>query len=65
LSFWLGGQIHADLWRYVAAGAPALEAGTLLGDRVATRFDRDRFRTVVLMMLAASGTLEIVSALVS
>jgi uncharacterized protein len=63
VSFWIGGLVTAALWPYVLAGAPALVAGTLIGDRLALRIDLARFRSVVLLTLAASGAVAVASAL--
>jgi uncharacterized membrane protein YfcA len=62
-TFWAADLIDADVGRAWLVGIPAALVGALVGDRVFARMDRDRFRTGVLVMLAASGTLALVSAL--
>lgn len=62
-TFWAADLIDADVGRAWLVGIPAAIIGALVGDRVFARMDRHRFRTGVLVMLAASGALALVSAL--
>jgi len=62
LTFWAGGLFTADTGWAAAIGIPAAVAGALVGDRIAARVDRERFRSLVLLMLALSGVLAIVTA---
>ncbi|MEX0984383.1 MAG: sulfite exporter TauE/SafE family protein [Actinomycetota bacterium] len=62
LTFWQGGLLTADIGWASVLGIPAAVGGALLGDRLAARVDRERFRTLVLMTLALSGVLAVVSA---
>jgi uncharacterized membrane protein YfcA len=62
-TFWAAGLVDTDVGRAWLVGVPAAVIGALTGDRVFARIDRDRFRTAVLVMLAGSGLLALVSAL--
>ena len=62
-TFWAADLIDADVGRAWLVGIPAALLGALVGDRVFARIDQERFRTGVLVMLAASGVLALVSAL--
>lgn len=62
-TFWAAGLVDADVGRAWLVGIPAAVVGALAGDRVFARMDRSRFRGGVLLMLAASGLLALVSAL--
>lgn len=62
-TFWAADLIDAEVGRAWLVGIPAALVGALAGDRVFARMDRERFRTGVLVMLAASGALALVSAL--
>jgi hypothetical protein len=46
----------------IVVGLAGAAAGALVGDRIATKVDRARFRSIVLVTLAASGALALVSA---
>lgn len=61
-TFWAADLIDADVGKAWLVGIPAALVGALVGDRVFARIDRERFRTGVLVMLAASGVLALVSA---
>lgn len=61
-TFWAADLIDADVGRAWLVGIPAALAGALAGDRVFARMERERFRTGVLVMLAASGALALLSA---
>lgn len=61
-TFWAAGLVNADVGRAWLVGIPAAVVGALAGDRVFARMDRSRFRGGVLLMLAASGTLALASA---
>jgi uncharacterized protein len=63
-AFWLAGRLTADVGRAALAGYPTMVAGLLLGERLAARMDRRRFRVVVLAMLVASAITSILSAVV-
>jgi len=62
-TFWAADLIDADVGKAWLVGIPAALVGALVGDRVFARMDRDRFRSGVLVTLAASGMLALVSAL--
>ena len=62
VTFWATDLLTADVARAAAAGIPAVLLGALAGDRLARRVDRTRFRAAMLLMLALSGTLALVSA---
>jgi uncharacterized membrane protein YfcA len=62
-AFWLAGRLTADAGRAALAGYPAMVAGLLVGERLAARMDRNRFRSIVLAMLVASAVTAIVSAI--
>jgi uncharacterized protein len=62
ISFWIGGIVHASVVPPVVGGLLAAVAGALVGDRLARRVDRARFRAAVLATLALSGILALVSA---
>jgi uncharacterized membrane protein YfcA len=55
VAFALVGRITAEVGRLALAGLPGLALGWLAGDRIFARLDHDRFRRVVLVMLAISG----------
>jgi uncharacterized membrane protein YfcA len=61
--FGLTGHLTADAGKVAAAALPGLALGWLVGERVFTRTGADRFRSVVLLMLAASGAASLVGAL--
>ncbi len=62
-TFWAAGLVDADVGRAWVVGVPAAVVGALAGDRVFARIDHARFRTAVLVMLAASGLLALASAI--
>jgi uncharacterized membrane protein YfcA len=62
-AFWLAGRLTADAGRAAIAGYPAMVVGLLLGERLAARMDRTRFRAIVLAMLVASAVASIASAI--
>lgn len=62
-TFWAAGLVDGDVGAAWLVGMPSAVVGALAGDRIAARMDRDRFRTAVLAMLAASGALALASAL--
>lgn len=62
-SFTVNGLVTASIGPAVAAGLLGAAAGALTGDRIATRVDVTRFRAIVLITLAASGVLALVTAL--
>jgi uncharacterized membrane protein YfcA len=55
VAFALVGRITVEVGRLALAGLPGLALGWLAGDRIFARLDHDRFRRVVLVMLAISG----------
>jgi uncharacterized membrane protein YfcA len=59
----MGNLFTARIGWAAALGIPAAVIGALLGDRLAARVDRDRFRALVLLTLALSGVLALASAL--
>lgn len=61
-AFWIAGRLTADVSRAAIAGYPTMVAGLLLGERLAARMDRRRFRVVVLAMLVASAITSILSS---
>jgi uncharacterized membrane protein YfcA len=61
--FWTQGLVVHDVGIAFLAGAPAAVIGALVGDRIAPRVPEGRFRTWVLVLLAASGLLALGSAL--
>ena len=61
--FWLTGHLTVDAGRVAAAALPGLALGWLVGERVFARIPADRFRNVVLLMLAASGAALLIGAL--
>jgi hypothetical protein len=63
LTFIANGFVTASVVPAVAAGLVGAAAGALTGDRIAARVDVTRFRSIVLITLAASGALAVVSAL--
>lgn len=62
--FWLTGHLTADAGTVAAAALPGLALGWLVGERAFARTRADRFRGVVLVMLAASGAASLVGALI-
>lgn len=63
--FALVGQISQDAMIVAAAGIPGLIIGWLIGDRAFARISPETFRRIVLVMLAASGTLAVAQAIAS
>jgi uncharacterized membrane protein YfcA len=63
VTFIINDLVRADMVPAVAAGLAAAAAGALVGDRIARRVDRARFRSIVLLTLGASGALALLSAL--
>jgi uncharacterized membrane protein YfcA len=63
-AFWVAGRLTADVGRAALAGYPTMVAGLLLGERLAAKIDRRRFRVVVFAMLVASAVTSILSAIV-
>jgi uncharacterized protein len=61
--FWLTGHLTVDAARVAVAALPGLALGWLVGERVFVRTEPDRFRNVVLFMLAASGAASLLGAL--
>jgi uncharacterized membrane protein YfcA len=63
-AFAVVGRLTPEVGRLSLAALPGLAIGWLAGDRIFARLDNDRFRRVVLAMLAASGLASLVGALV-
>jgi uncharacterized membrane protein YfcA len=63
LLFWSRGLVTAETARIAAAGVPGLVAGMLIGELGFRHVDRDRFRTIVLLLLVASAVLALAGAL--
>ncbi|MDP9295964.1 MAG: sulfite exporter TauE/SafE family protein [Actinomycetota bacterium] len=63
LLFALAGQFDAQAERVLFAGAPALLLGIALGEWRFRRIRPERFRTLVLVLLIASGIVSLVGAL--
>ncbi|HYJ59900.1 MAG TPA: sulfite exporter TauE/SafE family protein [Actinomycetota bacterium] len=63
VTFIVNGFVTASLVPAIVAGLIAVAAGAVVGDRIARRVDQARFRSIVLVTLAASGVLAVVSAL--
>ena len=61
--FWLTGHLTMDAGRVAVAALPGLVLGWLIGERLFARTRADRFRNVVLLMLAASGAASLIGAL--
>lgn len=61
--FWLTGHLTVAAVAVAAAAVPGLALGWLVGERVFARTRADRFRNVVLLMLAASGAASLLGAL--
>jgi uncharacterized membrane protein YfcA len=61
--FWTQGLVVHDVGIAFLAGAPAAVIGALVGDSIAPPVPEGRFRTWVLVLLAASGLLALGSAL--
>ena len=64
-AFWLSGDLTADAARVALAALPGLAVGWLVGERLFKGIRKDRFRTLVLVMLIASGVVSVVGALVA
>jgi uncharacterized protein len=62
-AFWVAGGLTADVGRAALAGYPTMVAGFLIGEQLAARMDRRRFRVVVLAMLVLSALTSILSAI--
>lgn len=62
--FGLAGQIHADTVTAAAVAVLAWPAGWRLGDLLHHRFDEERFRGLVLVLLGLTGLLTLVSVVV-
>ncbi len=65
LLFAVSGQIHGDVAVAAAVALPAWPLGWLVGDLLHRRFPEDRFRGLVLVLLAATGLITIVGAAVA
>jgi uncharacterized membrane protein YfcA len=63
VAFALVGRITGEVGLLALAGVPGLALGWLAGNRVFARLDHDRFRRVVLAMLAVSGLASLLGAL--
>lgn len=63
LAFVLVGRVTADIGRLALAGLPGLALGWIAGEWIFARLDHERFRRVVLAMLAASALASLVGAL--
>jgi uncharacterized membrane protein YfcA len=61
-SFWLNDLVRASMAPAVVVGLAGAAAGALVGDRIARRVDRARFRAIVLVTLGLSGVLALASA---
>lgn len=61
--FWVTGHLTVDAGRVAAAALPGLALGWFAGERVFAHTRADRFRNVVLLMLAASGAASLMGAL--
>ena len=59
------GRITHEALLLGLAGVPGVAAGWTAGQRLFERLDHDRFRRVVLAMLAASGVVTLVAAFTS
>ena len=60
--FALTGHVTRDAMLVAAAGVPGTAAGWMLGQRIFERLNHERFRTVVLGLLALTGVLTLLSA---
>ena len=60
--FAVTGQIHADVALAAAAALPAWPLGWWVGDVAHHRFPDDRFRGLVLALLAVTGLITLVGA---
>ena len=60
--FALSGQIERSVVAVAVLALPAWPAGWWVGDRLHHRFPEERFRTLVLVMLAATAVLSLLSA---
>jgi uncharacterized protein len=63
--FGVAGQFDAHVWRVIAVGTPAMVIGWLAGNRLFARIQHDRFRGIVLGLLALSGVSAVIDALLS
>ena len=63
VAFALVGRITTEVGLLALAGVPGLALGWLVGNRVFAKLDHDRFRRVVLAMLALSGVASLLGAL--
>ncbi len=61
--FAVSGQLHVDLAAAAAVALPAWPLGWWVGDSLHRRFPDDRFRGLVLLMLAATAVITLVGAL--
>jgi hypothetical protein len=63
LTFIANDLVRVSMLPAVAVGLAAAAAGALVGDRIASRVDRARFRSIVLVTLGASGALALIGAI--
>lgn len=57
------GLLTPVLWSHIARFSPFVLAGSLAGSLVARRIDREQFRRIVLVLLAALGLMAVAAAL--
>lgn len=62
--FGIGGQFNTELFKLAAVAIPALPAGWVLGELVHRRFDEERFRVLVLVMMCVTAGATLVTVFV-
>lgn len=63
--FGVTGRYDTEVWQSLAVALPALGAGYLLGTRQHHRFEPVAFRRLVLVLLAITGTVTLVGAILA